>query len=324
MTAVLAMAVCAVADLATLPAAPVYALTNGYPAAGYTTSQYTGSGYTASYTAAGYAARILGAANRSAVFGRTGPGAAVPGHPPAESVPNDSTTATSAAEQTSTNWAGYAATGGSYTSVAAKWTEPSVSCTTRGVVAFWVGLDGWGSGSVEQDGTGVDCTSGSPVQFAWWETYPGNSIVQYDKPVSAGDQLSSSVTSKPGGEYDMVLTDSTQGWTETTPAHVSGARNASAEFVTEAVTTSGSVSPLPEFQTVDFAAARIDGAGPQTANAQPVEMADTRGEELAAPGPMDTGGDFSVEFIGQSAGALPSAATRQTTARPQARNAPAV
>lgn len=328
-TAVLAMAVCAVADLATLPAAPVYALTTGYPAAGYTTSQYTGSGYTASYTAArtasDHAARILGAAHRSAALGRTGSaGVTAPGHPPAESVPNNSTTSTSAAEQTSTNWAGYAATGGSYTSVAANWTEPSVNCTTRGVVAFWVGLDGWGSDSVEQDGTGVDCTSGSPVQFAWWETYPGNSIVQYDKPVAAGDQLSSSVTSKPGGEYDLVLTDSTQGWTETTPAQVSGARNASAEFVTEAVTSSGSVSPLPEFQTADFTAARIDGGSPQAADAEPIEMADTHGDELAAPGPMDDGGDFSVEYLGQSSGASPSTATRQTTARPQARKAPVV
>ena len=44
----------------------------------------------------------------------------------------------------STNWAGYAVTGGTYTSVAANWIEPSVTCTSDGIVGFWVGLDGWG------------------------------------------------------------------------------------------------------------------------------------------------------------------------------------
>jgi hypothetical protein len=285
-TAVLAMTACAVADMATLPAAPVYTLTNGYPAAGYTTSQYTASGYTAS----GYAATVLATATRAAVHGRTVPGKTARRH----------ASTLAAADQTSTNWAGYAATGGSYTSVAANWTEPSVSCTTRGVVAFWVGLDGWGSDSVEQDGTGVDCSTGSPVQFAWWETYPGNSIVKYDKPVSAGDQLSSTVTSKPGGEYDMVLTDSTRGWTETTTTHAAGAHNASAEFVTEAVTTGDSVSALPDFQSVGFAATSIDGDAPQAANAQPIEMTDSGGDEIAAPGPIDAAGDFDVQYVGQS------------------------
>jgi hypothetical protein len=59
---------------------------------------------------------------------------------------------------TSSNWAGYAATGGQFTSVSADWVQPAGICS-RGdqYAAFWVGLDGYSSTTVEQTGTEVDC-----------------------------------------------------------------------------------------------------------------------------------------------------------------------
>jgi Peptidase A4 family len=279
--AVLTVALCAAADLVALPAAPEYP-SSGYPASGYPAPGYPAAGY----PAPGLAPAGLAAA---AVTGlRSAPRAAA-----------------RYADQTSSNWAGYAATGDVYTSVAASWIEPSVDCSAAGVVAFWVGLDGWGSQTVEQDGTGVDCTGGSPVHFAWWETYPGNAITQYANPVAAGDRLSSSVTSEPGGEYAMVLTDATRNWTETTQARVPGARNASAEVVTEAVSTNNTVSPLPDFHAADFSGARIDGAAPQAAAAQPIEMTDALGDQLAQTGPMDANGDFPVDYVGPSLPVIP-------------------
>jgi len=64
----------------------------------------------------------------------------------------------------SQNWSGYAASSGTYHSVSANWTEPTGHCSgaTR-YSAFWVGLDGFNSNSVEQTGTSVDCHGGSPV-----------------------------------------------------------------------------------------------------------------------------------------------------------------
>src|SRR5262245_7033344 len=59
---------------------------------------------------------------------------------------------------TSSNWSGYAVTGGRYTSVSASWTEPSVSCSGTAYSSFWVGLDGDTSGTVEQTGTDADCS----------------------------------------------------------------------------------------------------------------------------------------------------------------------
>lgn len=204
------------------------------------------------------------------------------------------------ASVTSTNWAGYVAAGaGPYTSVSASWTEPTVTCNTNGIVAFWVGLDGYGSSTVEQDGTGVDCTHGSPQAFAWWETYPANAIQQYRDPVSPGDHLSSTVTSEPGGLYDLVLTDSTRGWTERQQAHLAGANDASAEIVAEAVSTDRGITALPDFHTLGFTGARIDGASLQAVGAMPVDMTDSSGSSvIAVTQPADSAGDFQVRYTG--------------------------
>ena len=72
----------------------------------------------------------------------------------------------------STNWSGYAATG-SFHSVSANWTEPTGRCTSATRYAsFWVGLDGLNSSTVEQTGSEVDCSGGSPVYYSWYEMYP--------------------------------------------------------------------------------------------------------------------------------------------------------
>jgi hypothetical protein len=117
----------------------------------------------------------------------------------------------------SDDWSGYGVDGGTYTTVSADRVEPSVSRNTDGIVGFWMGLDGLDSSRVEQTGTAVSCQSGSPVAFAWWETYPANSVREYAVAVDVGDHLSSTVTYEGGGEYDLALNDLTQGWSENRP-----------------------------------------------------------------------------------------------------------
>ena len=74
---------------------------------------------------------------------------------------------------TSTNWSGYAATTGTYTSVSASWTEPTGTCSgSAKYSSFWVGLDGYNSNSVEQTGSEVDCSGSRAVYYAWYEMYP--------------------------------------------------------------------------------------------------------------------------------------------------------
>src|SRR3954453_10171523 len=87
---------------------------------------------------------------------------------------------------TRSNLAGYAVTGGRYTSVSAAWTQPAVNCsvTPTGWSSFWVGLDGDTSSTVEQTGTEADCSNGHAVYSGWYEMYP-KFPTTYGNPVGA-------------------------------------------------------------------------------------------------------------------------------------------
>lgn len=151
------------------------------------------------------------------------------------------------------NWGGYAATGSGFTSVAATWTEPSATCnSTNDLYAPWVGIDGYGSESVEQTGVQTDCSSGSPVYSAWYEMYPAQPVYWND-PVSAGDSFTASVADDGSGDYTITLTDNTAGWTESTQQQYNG-QDASAEAVIESPTSS-----YPSFSELDFSGVTVDG-----------------------------------------------------------------
>src|SRR5712691_12907793 len=94
----------------------------------------------------------------------------------------------------STNWSGYAATTGTYTSVSASWVQPAGICS-RGnqYAAFWVGLDGYTSSTVEQTGSEVDCAGRTPSYYAWYEVYPGTAV-NFPNPVKACDHFSGAVS----------------------------------------------------------------------------------------------------------------------------------
>src|SRR5262249_19767511 len=71
----------------------------------------------------------------------------------------------------STNWSGYAVSGfGPYQSVSSSWRQPAVDCslTPTAWSAFWVGLDGDTTNTVEQTGTEADCSKGAAVYYAWY------------------------------------------------------------------------------------------------------------------------------------------------------------
>ncbi|WP_328911719.1 MULTISPECIES: G1 family glutamic endopeptidase [unclassified Streptomyces] len=163
---------------------------------------------------------------------------------------------------TSSNWAGYAATGSRFTSVSASWVQPSVTCTsTTTYSSFWIGLDGDGSSSVEQTGTEADCSGGRAVYSSWYEMYPAYPV-NYTNTVSPGDQFTATVSTNGSGSFTLTLTDVTKNWTKTTTKTLSGASLASAEVIAEAPSSSSGVLPLAHFSTAAFTSA--------TANGQPI------------------------------------------------------
>jgi hypothetical protein len=155
----------------------------------------------------------------------------------------------------STNWSGYAVTGTSFTSAKASWTVPTVNCTKtpNTYAAFWVGLDGWTSSTVEQTGTDSDCDGKTASYYAWYEFYPAGSVEITSVKVSPGNHMSASVTYT-GSEFTISIANETTGKTYSKSGRVSGAARSSAEWIAEApcCTNRGGILPLSDFGTVDF------------------------------------------------------------------------
>ncbi|RNI21638.1 G1 family glutamic endopeptidase [Flexivirga caeni] len=188
------------------------------------------------------------------------------------------------------NWSGMVATGSGFSSTSTSWTEPSVSCnSSNDLMAPWVGIDGYGSSSVEQTGVATDCSSGSPVYQGWYEVYPA-APVYYDNPVSAGDTITATVT-RSGTSYTLVLTDNTQGWTQTTTKSYDGA-NASADFVIESPTSS-----YPDFGEVDFSGSTVNGSA--LGNYSPIAMdaSNDNGYEDQTSALGADGESFSISYL---------------------------
>ena len=175
---------------------------------------------------------------------------------------------TSGSTVASGNWAGYAAlpkhSSGQFRFVEATFTVPSVNCATTpsSFSVHWVGLDGFNSSTVEQDGVESDCSGSTPEYSAWWETFPGNTI-QTVFSLNAGDAVTASVffNSASGTHhnmYNIVLTDVTSGqhfnlWES---CGATSCANNSAEIISEAP-SSGSILPLADYGIESFVNVKV-------------------------------------------------------------------
>jgi hypothetical protein len=198
---------------------------------------------------------------------------------------------------TSENWAGYASAGtpGTFTQVSASWAEPTVTCTAdQTFSSFWVGLDGDGTSTVEQTGTEADCDNGAATYQGWFEMFP-NAPVFYANPVDPGDAMSASVVANGGGSFTLTLTDSTQGWTQTTNQTSDTAQLGSAEIIAEAP-SDGEVLPLSDFGTVNFTDALANSDAIGNANTTEITMESAAGAAEATPSALTDGDAFTVTF----------------------------
>ncbi len=199
-------------------------------------------------------------------------------------------------QATSSNWSGYAVTGGTFSSVSAHWVQPAPHCTrATSYASFWIGLDGDGSHSVEQTGTETDCSGGKPMSYAWFEMYPAYPVIP-PHPVRAGDRISATVSGTAAGVFTLVLSDATGHWSETVRSTRRGATRASAEVVAEAPTgDAGQVLPLTDFGTASFTGATVNGRPLAALATQQITM--TAGPAVrATSSALARGGDFAVTW----------------------------
>lgn len=201
-------------------------------------------------------------------------------------------------QATSTNWSGYAVTGGNgaFNSVSASWTEPAATCSKgKQYASFWVGLDGYSSNSVEQTGTDSDCSGKTAEYYGWYEMYPAYPV-NFSNPVSPGDSISASVTFSGTETYTLILKDNTKDWTQTITQNQSGLDRSSAEVITEAP-SSGTVLPLADFGTINYAASSDNSSSMGTQSPTEIVMVNNKGADKDTTSAMTSAGAFSNTWI---------------------------
>jgi hypothetical protein len=230
--------------------------------------------------------------------GRPGPGLPASGH--------SSRTATGTGVIRYWNWSGYAddnTSGNTYTKVSGSWTQPTVTCGAEGQIAvFWVGLDGFNNGTVEQDGTYAQCFEGTAYYYTWWEMYPTNQI-QIVAANSPGDVIHASVAFS-SGKFKLALTDATTTSASFTTTQTCGAgltcARASAEWIAERPGESTGLYPLALFSPWKLTKATVtSGTTTGVISTFPddiIHMVDTfNGYDLATPGTLGaTGKSFTI------------------------------
>ncbi len=165
----------------------------------------------------------------------------------------------------SLNWSGYAVTSttGSVTVAQGSWVQPAITCSGgSSYAAFWVGIDGFNSNTVEQTGTLGQCNKGVASYSAWYEFYPAASVTISTITVHARDSFTATVSySTSTGKFTISITDNTTGKSFSTSGTVSGAQRSSAECIAERPSIGGSITKLANFGTVSFSgcSATING-----------------------------------------------------------------
>jgi len=182
--------------------------------------------------------------------------------------------ATRAAAETSSNWAGFAATSPSstpvtFTSVTGTWKQPTATCTSgqaQSASAVWVGLGGYDldSQALQQIGTDSDCTSsGQPSYYMWYELVP-DPPVNVKLKIRPGDTITASVNASNGVIW-MQLKNRTTGASFDKKVAVDNPDLSSAEWIVEAPSSCSSFScqpvPLSNFGSVTFSKIATIGNG---------------------------------------------------------------
>lgn len=188
--------------------------------------------------------------------------------------PNDPANGGGAQPSTiSHNWSGYAVAAGKHQKfnyVHSTFVQPAVTCSGKPhtFVSAWVGIDGFTSGTVEQEGTDVHCAGKgnmTPIYSAWYEMYPDFSHSVFN--VHAGDVIDA-VTSYSGGEFTLTIADLTTGKSFTNVATCAECQRSSAEWIVErpalcssAACTSAYLTRLPDFGSITMGGdeASVDG-----------------------------------------------------------------
>jgi hypothetical protein len=203
---------------------------------------------------------------------------------------------------TSTNWAGYVATAGSYTGVTGRWQVPNVTgngVSTTGDSA-WIGIGGVFGQDLIQTGTYETVSSGGHASnVAFYELLPDSALQITSLTVSPGDNMTAEVKEITPGNWQISISDTTTGQSYTTTLAYASSHS-SAEWIEEDPSYSnGAQVPFDNFGMVSFDGGSVTGTGGimnlLSSNSKPVTMVDTAHNPLATPSVLNaTNTGFNV------------------------------
>jgi hypothetical protein len=168
------------------------------------------------------------------------------------------------------NWAGYAVyqDATQFSDVQGSWVQPAAqNCPARKtqLAAFFVGIDGANSTSVEQVGTETNCVNGSATYTAWYEMYPDPPVYFDNCPLTDGDNVYAEVAYVSGSQFHVTLTINSSTCIDLTVTAPGTPARSSAEWITEAPATGRRFWPLTDFGSITYTGASA-AAGATTGN----------------------------------------------------------
>ncbi len=204
-------------------------------------------------------------------------------------------------QNTSHNWSGYAATGGSYTQVSGTWTVPQFNAdNSGGIDAAWVGIGGVRSRDLIQAGTQQTVSGSGRTQYeAWIEMLPRASR-PVPLQVHGGDSVTVNISEQSPNQWQIQFTNNTTGQTYNTMQQYTSSHS-SAEWVEEAPSggRGGGVLPLDNFGSIQFSNGSTTNNGQsvsiQAAGARAITMIGDGDQQLAVPSALGAdGASFTV------------------------------
>ena len=186
------------------------------------------------------------------------------------------------------NWSGYAVSTSSVTFVSGSWivptvTSPNPTSTTTYYAAFWLGIDGFTSNTVEQTGILAEAQGSGVTWYAFTEFYPSAAVLTSEPTISVGDLITANVTyttsssssaakvtdmlspitsstfssnkfpdpRRSTGTFTVSIKDGSK-WSISKTGTVANAARSSAECIAETPTVNGKLASLADFGTANF------------------------------------------------------------------------
>lgn len=173
----------------------------------------------------------------------------------------------------SRNWAGYAATNGTFTKVTGTWTVPQITGNSPGADATWVGIGGVTTRDLIQAGTQTIIDRTGQVSYeAFYEILPDVSQPMQVN-VKAGDSITVSIDQTSQSQWQISLKDNTNGESSQIMQTYNSSLS-SAEWIEEAPSSLRRIYPLDNFGTIPFS------NGTTVKNGQTVTIAEANAKTI--------------------------------------------